>query len=158
MDDRDFAEFTYGDWTKDQDAESAGAGTPETAGASGLPEAGRNRRGDIASTVLYVLAAAILLLWFCQVKPFSGMNGSRQTDADRDGNGYTTIVDVITYKGVTPGKKYTATATPVDKRTGRPYTDEHGNVIRKKVTFVPEKPDGQIEIEIRIPVSAAGSP
>ena len=86
------------------------------------------------------------------------MKESRQTDADKSGNGYAAITDVITYRGVTPGKECTATATPVDKRTGRPYTDKHGNVIRKKVSFIPKKPDGQIKIEIRIPVSAAESP
>ena len=86
------------------------------------------------------------------------MKESRQTDADRSGNGYAAITDVITYRGVTPGKEYAAAATPVDKRTGRLYTDRHGNVIREKASFIPEKPDGQIKIEIRIPVSAAGSP
>ena len=158
MDDRDFARFACGDQAKDRYAELTGIGAPEMAEGSGPPEADRNGRRDIASAVLYALTAAVLLLWFFQAEPFSDIKESRQTDADRSGNRYAAITDVITYRGVTPGKEYTATATPVDKRTGRPYTDRHGNVIREKVTFVPEKPDGQMEIEIKIPVSAAGSP
>ena len=52
-----------------------------------------------------------------------------------------TIVDAVSYTGLTPGKEYTLTGTLVDKETGKPV-QSGGKAVASTVSFVPDVADG----------------
>ena len=56
-----------------------------------------------------------------------------------------TIVDTVSYAGLTPGKEYTLTGTLVDKETGEPVRSD-GKTVTSIVAFVPEAADGTREV------------
>ncbi|WP_282710920.1 VaFE repeat-containing surface-anchored protein [Lancefieldella sp. Marseille-Q7238] len=72
------------------------------------------------------------------------------TDAD-DGDheavadGSATIVDTVSYTGLTPGKEYTLTGTLVDKETGKPVRSD-GKVVTSTVAFVTDTANGTQEV------------
>ncbi len=61
-----------------------------------------------------------------------------------------TIVDAVSYQGLTPGFEYRLVALLMDKQSGEPFAvgDE---IIAAEKTFVPEHSDGIVEVEITIP-------
>ena len=56
-----------------------------------------------------------------------------------------TIVDTVSYTGLTPGKEYTLTGTLVDKETGEPVRAD-GKAVISTVAFVPDAADGTQEV------------
>ena len=57
------------------------------------------------------------------------------------------IIDSVEYKGLTPGKKYCIVASLYsDKGAGLVRKD--GSLLEKKVSFVPEKADGKVDVSI----------
>ena len=60
--------------------------------------------------------------------------------------GQVTLVDVVAYRNLTPGQKYIIIGALTDKATGEALTDEAGQPITSSVTFMPETPDGEVEV------------
>ena len=56
-----------------------------------------------------------------------------------------TIVDTVSYTGLTPGKEYTLTGTLVDKETGEPVRSD-GKAVTSTVAFVPDAAGGMQEV------------
>ena len=56
-----------------------------------------------------------------------------------------TIVDTVSYTGLTPGKEYTLTGTLVDRETGEPVCSD-GKAVTSTVAFVPDAVDGMQEV------------
>lgn len=60
------------------------------------------------------------------------------------------IIDTVSYQGLTPGFEYRLVALLMDKGTGEPFAigDE---IVTVEKTFVPEKAEGSVDVEIAIP-------
>ena len=56
-----------------------------------------------------------------------------------------TIGDVVEYKHLVPGKEYTIKGVLMDKATNEPFKVD-GKEITSEVTFVPEKPNGEVTV------------
>ena len=168
LSDKDFASFTSGNWTEEQDeapVENMDLFEPENEGD-----------GGIVAVVSVVLAVITLLIWF---KPFTtalniwseghkkenayeteqdakDINKGAELKAEESEDGYLTITDTVLYKNLTPGKEYTITGTVTNMKTGKPYTDKNGNPIEVTKTFTAEKPNGSQDIVIEIQKPDAG--
>lgn len=59
--------------------------------------------------------------------------------------GSITIDDIVSYKNLTPGKEYTVKGILMNKKTGELFMAD-GKEITAEVTFIPEQPDGEIEV------------
>ncbi len=57
-----------------------------------------------------------------------------------------TIVDTVTYKNLTVGKKYAVTGTLMDQKTGKAIKDTDGHEITAETVFVAETKDGKLEV------------
>jgi hypothetical protein len=62
----------------------------------------------------------------------------------------TTLVDVVSYEGLTPGNTYKLFTTLVDKVTGEALCDADGNVLVTETTFTPDEADGTVEVELSL--------
>ena len=60
--------------------------------------------------------------------------------------GIITLTDTVSYKHLIPGKEYTLTGKLMDKATGKAFLLD-GEEITSEVTFTPDEPDGEIEVE-----------
>ena len=60
--------------------------------------------------------------------------------------GVITLTDTVSYKHLIPGKEYTLTGKLMDKATGKAFLLD-GKEITSEVTFTPDEPDGEIEVE-----------
>jgi hypothetical protein len=162
LSDKDFASFTSGNWTEEQDeapTENTDLFEPEDGGDC-----------SIVAVVSVVLAVITLLIWF---KPFTtalniwseehkkenayeteqdakDINKGAELKAEESEDGYMTITDTVLYKNLTPGKEYTITGTITNMKTGKPYTDRNGNPIEVTKTFTAEKSNGSQDIVIEI--------
>lgn len=74
-----------------------------------------------------------------------------------DHSGYagkkTTIVDVVEYKNLIPGKEYTVSGKLMDKETNKPLLVKDKEVTASK-KFTPVDPDGEVELEFTFDSSA----
>ena len=61
-------------------------------------------------------------------------------------SGVITLTDTVSYKHLIPGKEYTLTGKLMDKATGKAFLLD-GEEITSEVTFTPDEPDGEIEVE-----------
>lgn len=69
----------------------------------------------------------------------------------------TTVADTVLYSGLTPGKTYTVSGVLMDKKTGEPLLAD-GKTVTATKEFVPEKPDGSVQLSFTFNASAlAGS-
>jgi len=57
-----------------------------------------------------------------------------------------TIVDSVEYKNLIPGYEYVVSGVLNDQETGEPLLDENGEQIVSSATFVPEEPDGVVDL------------
>lgn len=57
-----------------------------------------------------------------------------------------TIIDVVKYDNLIPGKEYTVKGTLMDKDTKKPLKDKDGKEITAEKTFTPEKAKGSVEL------------
>lgn len=76
------------------------------------------------------------------------VNGKKEITAD----GEITIDDVVSYKNLTPGKKYVIKGVLMDKSTGKPFEID-GKTVTSEVTFTPEKPSGEVKISFTFDAS-----
>ena len=58
-----------------------------------------------------------------------------------------TIVDTVKYENLVVGKVYTVKGKLMDKATGQPLKDEHGNEITASKTFTATSKSGSVDIE-----------
>lgn len=63
-----------------------------------------------------------------------------------------TIEDVVEYKHLVPGKDYTIKGILMDKSTNEPFKVD-GKEITSEVTFVPEKPNGEVTVSFTFDAS-----
>ena len=61
-------------------------------------------------------------------------------------SGVITLTDTVSYKHLIPGKEYILTGKLMDKATGKAFLLD-GEEITSEVTFTPDEPDGEIEVE-----------
>lgn len=57
-----------------------------------------------------------------------------------------TIIDIVKYDNLIPGKEYTVKGTLMDKDTKKPLKDKDGKEITAEKTFTPEKSKGSVEL------------
>ena len=60
----------------------------------------------------------------------------------------TNIIDMVSYKGLTPGREYVLEATLVDKMTGQPLLDPFDRPVTATHAFTPVERDGNTEVVI----------
>lgn len=60
-------------------------------------------------------------------------------------DGEIAIDDVVSYKNLTPGKKYVIKGILIDKSTGKPFEID-GKTVTSEVTFTPEKSSGEVKV------------
>lgn len=79
----------------------------------------------------------------------TGDEGEKLIEPEKE----TTIVDIVTYTGLIPGREYTLKGELMDKATGKPIVvnDEE---ICSEVTFVPQESDGAVEMRFTFDASA----
>ena len=59
-----------------------------------------------------------------------------------------TLVDTVYYHNLVSGEIYTVKGKLYDQKTGKPFLDDNGKEITSElVGFVPEEPDGSVELE-----------
>ena len=78
-------------------------------------------------------------------KPTLGTTATVDGQHTADPTGEITIVDVVEYTGLTPGKTYTISGVLMDKATGKPLLVD-GEEITSEVEFTPESADGTVEL------------
>lgn len=66
----------------------------------------------------------------------------------------TTIIDRVSYSGLIPGREYTMHGKLVDRESEKPLFDDGGNEIESSMTFVPEAPDGSVEMDFQLSTTA----
>lgn len=67
--------------------------------------------------------------------------------------GPVTLVDVIEYRHLVPGREYTVNGLLMDKSTGKALTDEAGQPVTSSVTFTAEQPEGEVEVSFTFDAS-----
>ena len=86
--------------------------------------------------------------------------GTTATDkADGDHTlaaGKAEIVDVVSYKGLTPGQEYKLAGTLMDKATGKSVADGSGKPVTASATLKPDKSDGQASVTFQLDASKLG--
>ena len=65
-------------------------------------------------------------------------------------SGAVEIVDKVDYEDLVPRRKYTLHATLMDKAIGKAVLNAEGKVITAELTFIPNTPDGSINVTFRI--------
>lgn len=83
--------------------------------------------------------------------PDAHTKASRDESLDYDDAGTTVITDMVTYRNLKPGKKYTAKGTLYDKATGQPFRDAKGNAFVSSKEFTPDKKDGSVPVTFSVP-------
>lgn len=63
-----------------------------------------------------------------------------------------TIDDIVEYKHLVPGKEYTLKGILMNKATNKPFTVD-GKEITSEVSFVPEKPNGEVKVSFTFDAS-----
>lgn len=84
-----------------------------------------------------------------ELKTTATINGKKEVTV----KGEITIDDVVEYKHLVPGKEYKIVGTLMDKSTGKPFEID-GKTVTSKVTFIPDKPNGKIDVEFTFDASA----
>lgn len=63
-----------------------------------------------------------------------------------------TIDDIVEYKHLVPGKEYIIKGVLMNKATNKPFTVD-GKEITSEVSFVPEKPNGEVKVSFTFDAS-----
>lgn len=88
--------------------------------------------------------------------PDEGTTEEVETSKDEDGNlivrlkegqtsEKTTLIDIVKYKGLTPGKEYTLNGIIYNKEV-KDFLKVNGANVENTIKFTPEKPDGEVEV------------
>ena len=86
-------------------------------------------------------------------KPTLGTTATVDGQHTADPVGEITIVDVVEYTGLTPGKTYTISGVLMDKATNQPLLVDDAEVT-DEVEFTPEEPSGTVELTYTLDASA----
>ena len=86
-------------------------------------------------------------------KPTLGTTATVNGKHTADPTGEITIVDVVEYTGLTPGKLYTISGVLMDKATNQPLLVD-GAEITAEVEFTSESADGTVELTYTLDASA----
>ena len=86
-------------------------------------------------------------------KPTLGTTATVDGQHTADPTGEITIVDVVKYTGLTPGKTYTISGVLMDKATNQPLLVDDAEVTAE-VEFTPEAADGTVELTYTLDASA----
>jgi len=88
-------------------------------------------------------------------EPEIGTTATDKADGDKEISAATnvTIVDTVSYSGLTPGKEYTLKGILMDKETGKELAVD-GKTIVVETTFTPDKADGKVELEFSFDASS----
>ena len=85
------------------------------------------------------------------------LNGEHIADAlsSLDGD-YVDVVDVVSYKGLVPGKEYTISGVIMDAKTGKPVPadTESGDISVTNLKFTPTEKEGTINVTFSAPKEA----
>ena len=85
-------------------------------------------------------------------KPTLGTTATVDGQHTAEPTGKITIVDVVEYTGLTPGKLYTISGVLMDKATGEPLLLD-GAIVTAEVEFTPESADGTVELTYTLDAS-----
>ena len=85
-------------------------------------------------------------------KPTLGTTATVNGQHTADPVGEITIVDVVAYSSLTPGKTYTVSGVLMDKATGEPLLVD-GAEVTAEVEFTPESADGTVELTYTLDAS-----
>ena len=85
-------------------------------------------------------------------KPTLGTTATVDGQHTADPTGEITIVDVVKYTGLTPGKTYTISGVLMDKATNQPLLVDDAEVTAE-VEFTPEEPSGTVELTYTLDAS-----
>ncbi len=85
-------------------------------------------------------------------KPTLGTTATVDGQHTAEPTGEITIVDVVEYTGLTPGKTYTISGVLMDKATNQPLLVD-GAEITAEVEFTPESADGTVELTYTLDAS-----
>ena len=85
-------------------------------------------------------------------KPTLGTTATVDGKHTAEPTGKITIVDVVEYTGLTPGKLYTISGVLMDKATGEPLMVD-GAEVTAEVEFTPESADGTVELTYTLDAS-----
>ena len=86
-------------------------------------------------------------------KPTLGTTATVDGQHTAEPTGEITIVDVVEYTGLTPGKTYTISGVLMDKATNHPLLVDDAKVTAE-VEFTPEAADGTVELTYTLDASA----
>ena len=87
-------------------------------------------------------------------KPTLGTTATVDGQHTAEPTGKITIVDVVEYTGLTPGKTYTISGVLMDKATNQPLlVDEEQAQVTAEVEFTPESADGTVELTYTLDAS-----
>ena len=85
-------------------------------------------------------------------KPTLGTTATVDGQHTADPTGEITIVDVVEFTGLIPGKTYTISGVLMDKATGEPLLLD-GAIVTAEVEFTPESADGTVELTYTLDAS-----
>ncbi len=64
-----------------------------------------------------------------------------------------TVVDTVTYRGLTPGASYRLLGALVDPESGMPVRDPEGSPVTTSVSFTPDSAEGSVEVSFTFDAS-----
>lgn len=64
--------------------------------------------------------------------------------------GMQTLVDIVTYTNLIPGKEYQVEGKLMDKATGKPLVDRDGRAVTASATHTPQKSNGTFEVKFYV--------
>ena len=84
-----------------------------------------------------------------EIKTEATVNGEKEVDPLEE----VTIIDTVSYSGLVPGKPYKISGILMDKSTGEKLLVD-GKEVTAESIFIPEKPNGTVEMTFTFPASA----
>lgn len=83
-----------------------------------------------------------------ELKTTASIDGDKEVDVQDK----ITIDDIVEYKHLVPGKEYILKGVLMNKATNKPFTVD-GKEITSEVSFVPEKPNGEVKVSFTFDAS-----
>lgn len=83
-----------------------------------------------------------------ELKTTATIDGEKEVDVQDK----ITIDDIVEYKHLVPGKEYILKGVLMNKATNKPFTVD-GKEITSEVSFVPEKPNGEVKVSFTFDAS-----
>ena len=83
-----------------------------------------------------------------ELKTTASIDGEKEVEVQDN----ITIDDIVEYKHLVPGKEYIIKGVLMNKATNKPFT-VNGKEITSEVSFVPEKPNGEVKVSFTFDAS-----